>query len=165
VAVLRIVLTEVHHVLPDLLVEKRIDEGDWRERYDAVLLTGDGALREATSARTNGLTRYNVTEMWRALTRAPLVHAVWVYDDASRSAEITRALDESRRLGLDNLPTLAEEAACATGLDATAVYDYLTRAWSYDLGEGELEGLRALDEFARKYDLIRESRLAAPVKA
>lgn len=165
VAVLRIVLAEQHHVFPDLLVEKRIDEDDWRDRYDAALLTGDAALRETRGEKTEGLTRYNLTEMWRSLTKTPLVHAVWIYDDTARAAEISRALSESRRVGLDNLSSLAEDTARGLGLDAMMVYDYFTRAWSYDLGEAELEGLRALNDYARKYDLIRENRLAAPVRA
>jgi chorismate dehydratase len=164
VAVLRIALAEQHHVFPDLLVEKRIDEDDWRDRYDAALLTGDAALRETSAEKTQGLTRYNITEMWRTLTKTPLVHAVWIYDDETRAADIARALNESRRAGLDSLSSLAEDTARAAGLDAMVVYDYYTRAWSYDLGEAELEGLRALNDYARKYDLIRESRLPAPVK-
>jgi hypothetical protein len=44
-------------------------------------------------------------------------------------------------------------------------YDYLTRAWSYELGDAELEGLRALSEFARKYDLVREDRMLGAVRA
>ena len=165
VAALRIVLAEVHHVLPDLLVEKRIDEDDWRDRYDAALLTGNAALREMDVDKVQGLIRYNVSEMWRSLTRTPLVHAVWVYDDAARSEDIARVLGESRALGLENLCTLADEIAASTGITAMAVYDHLTRAWSYDLGEREIDGLRALDDYSRKYDLIRESRLASAVKA
>ena len=49
--------------------------------------------------------------------------------------------------------------------DAMMVYDHLKRAWSYDLGETELEGLRVLNDLSCKYDLIRASRLTITVKA
>jgi chorismate dehydratase len=165
VAVLRIVLGELLHVLPDLLVEKRIGEDDWRDRYDAALLTGDAALREALAEKTEGQARFNVTEMWKTLTRTPLVHAVWVYDDESRSEEIAHALGHSRDVGVEGLTTLAEETSQALGLDAMALYDYFTRAWSYDLGESEMEGLRALNDLSRGYDLLRDNRLAAALRA
>ncbi len=160
VAVLRIVLGETHRVYPDLLVEKRIGEDDWRDRYDAALLTADAALREVASPPFQGLTRYNVTEMWRTLTKAPLVQAVWVHNEKSQGEQIARALVESRRAGLDNLPALCEELAGTTGLDAMMIHDHLSRSWSYDLGEREMEGLRALNDYACRYDLIRESRMA-----
>lgn len=160
VAALRIVLGEMHRVCPDLLVEKRIGEDDWRDRYDAALLTADAALREVTSPPVQGLTRYNVTEMWRTLTRTPLVQAVWAYNEKSLGEQITRALVESRRIGLDNLPAQCDELAGTTGLDAMTIHDHLSRSWSYELGEREMEGLRALNDYACHYDLIRESRLA-----
>jgi chorismate dehydratase len=165
VAALRIVLGEVHHTVPDLLVEKRIDEDDWRDRYDAALLTADAALRETTAPAVQGLTRYNVTEMWRNLTRTPLVQAVWAYNDASRGDEITRAVTNSRRAGLDNLPALCDEIAGSSELDAMTIHDHLSRSWSYDLGEREMDGLRALNDYSCRYDLIRENRLAVAVRA
>jgi chorismate dehydratase len=160
VAALRVVLAEMHHIYPDLLVEKRIDEDDWRDRYDAALLTGDAALREVSSPEVQGLTRYNITEMWRIVTRTPLVQSVWAYNDPARGDEIKRALIESRRAGLANLPALCEEIAETSGLEAMTVHDYLSRNWSYDLGPKELDGLRSLNDYACRYDLIRESRMA-----
>jgi predicted solute-binding protein len=165
VAALRIVLGELHKIFPDLLVEKRIDEDDWRDRYDAALLTGDAALREVNAPAVKGLTRYNITEMWRTVTKTPLVHAVWAYNDAARGDEIKRALVDSRRAGLDKLPALCDEIAGTSGLDAMTIHDYLSRSWSYDLGEKELVGLRALNDHACRYDLIRESRLAVAAQA
>jgi predicted solute-binding protein len=165
VAALRIVLAELHQIYPDLLVEKRIGEDDWRDRYDAALLTGDAALREVNSPAVKGLTRYNVTEMWRTVTRTPLVQAVWAYNDASRGDEIARALVESRRAGLENLPALCDDIAGTSGLEAMTIHDYLSRSWSYELGEKELDGLRALNDYACRYDLIRESRMAVAARA
>ena len=152
-------------IFPDLLVEKRIDEDDWRDRYDAALLTGDAALREVNAPAVKGLIRHNITEMWRTVTRTPLVQAVWAYNDAARGDEIKRTLVESRRAGLEKLPALCDEIAGTSGLDAMTIHDYLSRSWSYDLGEKELEGLRALNDYACRYDLIRESRLAVAARA
>jgi chorismate dehydratase len=165
VAALRVVLAEMHRVYPDLLVEKRIGEDDWRDRYDAALLTGDAALREVNSPPVQGLMRYNITEMWRTVTKTPLIDAVWAYNDAARGEEITRTLVESRRAGLENLPALCDEIAGTSGLEAMTIHDYLSRSWSYELGERELEGLRALNDYACRYDLIRESRMAVAARA
>lgn len=165
VAVLRIVLAEHHGIFPDLLVEKSIGEDDGRDRYDAVLLTGNTALRETGSEHIAGTVRYNVAEMWKSLTKTPLVHAVWVYDDRHLANEISLLLTASRDEGAGNLSRISEESARTVGLDAMRLYDYLTRAWSYELGESELEGVRVLNDLARKYDLIRESRIAVAEKA
>jgi len=93
------------------------------------------------------------------------VQAVWAYNEKSLGDSITRALVESRRVGLDNLPALCDELAGTTGLEAMTIHDHLSRSWSYDLGEREMEGLRALNEYACKYDLIRESRMAVVARA
>jgi predicted solute-binding protein len=159
VAALRIVLAELNAVFPDLLVEKRIDQDDWRDHYDAVLLTGNAALRESLAERTRGLTRYNLAQMWKRVAHAPLVHAVWVYEEAKLGDEIAHLLIASRDEGLDRLTDIADRAAAAMNVDRMAIYDHLTRTWAYQLGEVELEGLHALNDLARKYDLVRENRL------
>ena len=164
VAALRIVLAEMFECFPDLLVEKRIEEDDWRDRYDAALLTADAAFRELTAPKTKGLTRYNIAEMWRIVTRTPLVLAVWVYNDAARASQIQKSLTESLRAGLDNLPVLCDDVSRTIGLDAMVIHDYLSRAWSYQLGEREMDGLRALNDLACRYDLIRESRLVVAAR-
>ena len=165
VAVLRIVLGENHGTYPDLLVEKRIGEDDWRDNYDAVLLTGDAAFREANTEKIQGIIRYNVAEIWKSVTKTPLVHAVWVYDDRCLANEIALLLTASRDEGAGRLPAVAEELARTSGVDAMLLYDYLTRSWSYDLGDEELEGIRVLNDLARKYDLIRDSRLVPVARA
>jgi len=165
VAAVRIVLGELYRSYPDLLVEKRISEDDWRDRYDAALLTVDAAFGEVSAPRTRDLTRHNIAQMWRSLTRTPLVHAVWVYNDPAHTAPIARAITASRDAGVSNLTALCEEISRERGLDAVHIHDHLTRTWSYNLGEREMDGLRALNDFACRYDLIRDSRLTVAAKA
>jgi chorismate dehydratase len=165
VAALRIVLAEQYQVFPDLLVEKRILEDDWRDRYDAALLTGDAALAEVNAAATRGVMRYNVTEMWRNVTRKPLVHAVWAYDRPALCDEVTLLLTASRDEGIGHLSEISDDVAEVTCFDRMAVYDHLSRTWAYELGESERDGLRVLNDLARKYDLIRENRLAVGASA
>jgi predicted solute-binding protein len=81
-----------------------------------------------------------------------------VYDDRRLASEIALLLTTSRDDGCERLPAVAEDIARTSGLDAMLVYDYLSRGWSYELGEEELEGVHALNDLARKYDLIRDSR-------
>lgn len=159
VAALRIVLAELHEIFPDLLVEKRIAEDDWRDRYDAVLLTGHAALRESLAPRTRGLTRFNVGQMWKRVAGAPLVHAVWVYNEPKIADEAALLLTASRDEGTGRLAEICEEIAPTLDLDSMALYDHLSRAWSYQLGEAEVEGLHMLNDLARKYDLVRGNRL------
>ncbi len=159
VAALRIVLAELNGIFPDLLVEKRIADDDWRDRYDAVLLTGDAALRESLAPKTRGLSRFNITQMWKRVAHTPLVHAVWVYDEPRIADEAALLLTASRDEGSGRLVDISEELAPVMNLDAMAIYDYLTRTWSYELGEAEIEGLHVLNDLARKYDLVRENRL------
>lgn len=161
IAALRVVLAEQQHVLPDLCVEKRLHDGDWRDRYDAVLFSGDAALHVIASEPADGLVRFNVVEMWKSLTQTSLVHSVWVCDDASRVDEIQDVLAAARGSGLERLVSLAEEIGAALSVSPMTVYDYLTGSWSYDLGDPELDGLRALGDLALKYDLVRENRSAS----
>ena len=165
VAAVRIVLGELYKAYPDLLVEKRIAEDDWRDRYDAALLTADAAFREVSAPRSRDLTRHNIAQMWRSLTRTPLVHAVWVYNDPAHTGPVARALAASRDAGLSNLSALCEKISRERGIDAMGIHDHITRTWSYDLGDREMDGLRALNDFSCRYDLIRDSRLSVAAKA
>jgi hypothetical protein len=65
----------------------------------------------------------------------------------------------SRNLGVQNLSRLADGIAQTTQFDREHLYGYLSQCWSYNMGQEELDGLRALEEFALQYDVLREARL------
>lgn len=155
--VLRVVLAEQHGVLPDLLVEKNLTNACF-DRYDAVLLSGDGALQQELDGCPDGCEVYNLTDMWQEVATAPLVVGVWVYEDATIGTALTRTLVTSRNLGVQNLARLCEGIADTSQYDAGVLYDYLTSCWSYDFGPDEHKGLRVLEDYAMHYDLMRKRR-------
>jgi chorismate dehydratase len=157
VAILRVVLAGAHDVTPDFLVEK--NPAAWRENYDAVLLSGDAALRYCCSDPLAGDTRHNIAGLWHQLTGAPLVTGLWVYNDDALRTELGKTLTTSRNLGMQNLSHLADGIARTSQYESKFLYDYLNTCWAYDMRDAEIAGLRALEEQALRYDLLRHSRL------
>lgn len=157
VTVLRVVLAGAHGVTPDFLVEKNLS--GWRESYDAVLLSGDAALQYCCTEPLAGDTRHNVAGLWYQLTAAPLVTALWVYNDAELSTELNKSLITSRNLGMQNLSHLADGIAQTSQYESKFLYDYLNNCWTYDMRDARRAGLRTLEEQALRYDLLRHSRL------
>jgi chorismate dehydratase len=158
VSATRIVLAEKFGVIPDLCVCKNM-QGDWREEYDGILLTGDQGLQFLTERPDSGVTVHNVTAMWEELTSLPLVRCLWVYDEEALSGQLTKVMVLSRNLGLQNLSRLADGVARTTQFEGEVIYDYLSNCWDYHLTEKVVEGLRVFEEYALRYDLIRHARL------
>ncbi len=166
IAAVRIALDRVHNVTPDLLVEKNYN-GDWREHYDAILMSGDSALDYISRPAPAGLETHNVTDLWGQVTPHPLVLGLWVYTNKELEATFSKWLMTSRNLGLQNLSRLADGIAATTHYQSELLYDYFANSWSYNLDKDGLEALRALEELAVEYDLVREGRFApakVPVK-
>jgi predicted solute-binding protein len=155
----RVVLDRLHGVCPDLLVEKNFD-GDWRERYDAVLLSGDRTLETVVHGHRSELEVHNIVEMWTQLTGHPLPVLLWAHTGDEIEATFAKWLITSRNLGVQNLSRLADGIASTSPYSGTDLYEYFTGSWSYHLGEDELAGLHALEDLALEYDLVREGRLA-----
>ena len=158
----RIVLDRVHNVTPDLLVEKNFT-GDWRERYDAILLSGDSALDHISRPVPAGLETHNVTDLWGQVTPHPLVLGLWVHANKELEATFSKWLMTSRNLGLQNLSRLADGIAATTQYESEQLYDYFANSWSYNLDKDGMTALCALEEMAVEYDLVREPRMG-PVK-
>lgn len=159
IVAVRVVLDRLWGVRPDLLVEKNLND-DWRERYDAVLLNGDAALDFVNRGTPPDLEAFSVGQMWLRVTGHPLVQGVWVYSEPELETRLSSWLITSRNLGLQNLSRLADGIAATSHYGSEVLYDYFANSWSYNLGPDEMEGLRALEELALEYDLIRQSRLA-----
>jgi chorismate dehydratase len=159
VAATRIVLAEKYGVTPDLCVFKNL-RGDWREHYDGVLLTGDLGLQYLADRPDPELTVTNITALWEELTSLPLVLSLWAFDDKDLAGRITKIMVLSRNLGLQNLSLLADGISLTSPFNSEMVYDYLTNCWDYQLTADALQGLHKFEEFAIKYDLIRQGRLS-----
>ena len=157
-AVVRIVLAEKFGATPDLCVCKNT-QGDWREHYDGLLLTGDRGLQYLAERPDSELNVVDLAALWNELTSLPLVMALWVYNEKSLAGKLSKIMILSRNLGLRNLSRLADGIALTSPYSGEMIYDYLNNCWEYQLTTDGLEGLRALEEFAVRYDLIRHTRL------
>lgn len=125
------------------------------EQHDARLVIGDAALRLHDAAEQDGPWpamypyRYDLGAAWKSWTGLPFVFAVWV---AQRSTPVQASMAahasllESRDWGLNNLPTLAEQAAASSGVGRDRCLDYLS-GLDYRLSYPHLAGLT---EFFRR---------------
>ena len=131
----------------------------WRDNYDAILLTGDEGLRYCSQKLQPDETCYDLGEMWCDLYPSPLTVAMWVYNDERIARGLRDLLVEARDSGVKKLSLLADAAATRTGYDNQFIYDYLSRGWSYNIGQREENGLKLLEEAAFDYQLIQHRRL------
>jgi chorismate dehydratase len=125
------------------------------EPHEARLVIGDAALRlhDAADQQAPWPTlyphRYDLGAEWKQWTGLPFVFAVWV---AQRSTPVHASMAAhasllaSRDWGLANLPSLAEQAAIATGVPAPRCLEYLS-GLDYRLSYPHLAGLT---EFFRR---------------
>ena len=159
VAIARIVLAEKFGVTPDLCVNKNM-RGDWREHYDGILLTGDRGLEHLAGRTDPDTAVVNIAELWDELTSLPLVLSLWAYNDKALAGQITKIMILSRNLGIQNLSCLADGISLSSPHHGEMIYDYLVNCWEYQLNSQALDGLRALEEYALRYDLIRNGRMS-----
>ena len=119
------------------------------EDHDARLVIGDAALLLSSGASPRYPHAYDLGEVWKEWTGLPFVFAVWV---AQRNVVVNDALAvhagliNSRDWGIANVPTLAQQAANATGVPITACEEYLA-GLDYGLSYPHLAGLT---EFYRR---------------
>jgi len=158
---LRVVLDKLHGILPDLCILKRkpLGTSNWREEFDAALLMNDDALAYACGEKRPAESCHDVGEMWRSVFSSPLVVSVWAYNDPRLGKNIESILVSSRDRGVENIPAISESLAQTSLYDERFLHEYFSSAWSYDLGSGEEEGLRVLEDAACEYELLQTRRL------
>jgi len=125
-----------------------------REPHDARLVIGDAAL--LLSSGTHDAARAYSYQVdlgleWKEWTGLPFVFAVWVAQRATPVEEALRVharLIASRDWGIAHLPSLAAQAALATGVARTTCEVYLS-GLDYRFS---LPHLRGLTEFYRRLD-------------
>jgi chorismate dehydratase len=158
---LRAVLDKGFSILPDMCVVKRkpLNASNWRDEFDAALLTDDEGLQYAEREMTASETCYDVGEMWCSLFGQPLVVSLWAYNDPRLGGELGSRLVAARDRGLENLAVLCQSAARASSYDVAFLLRYYSNAWGFDLGREEEEGLRLLEDVAYEYQLLQQRRL------
>ncbi len=157
IAVLRIVLDHLYGALPDICVVKNMDD-NWKNSFDAILLTGDRGLRRVYKQSTSDEKIYNLSEMWYSLTEEPLVLLVWAYNDKNLGGTLKKILIASRNLGHQNLSLLSDGISQTSEYDGEFLYEQFNRGWHYDMGPAEVHGLKVLEDYAHRYQLILEKR-------
>jgi len=152
VALLELLFENVWHARPNFVpTDAEISdvarfEG---EDHDARLVIGDAALLLSSGAAPRYPHSYDLGEVWKEWTGLPFVFAVWV---AQRNVIVNDALAvhagliNSRDWGIANIPTLALQAASATGVPVAACNEYLA-GLDYGLSYPHLAGLT---EFYRR---------------
>lgn len=123
--------------------------------HDAALLIGDIALREGHLRRAiagRGQPHiFDLATEWQAWTGLPFCFSVWAAraerEEAITASEVVRLLHDSRARGIADLDRLAQEAATRLDLSVAVCARYL-RLLDYDLGQGDLDGLRHFLELA-----------------
>lgn len=120
--------------------------------FDAALLIGDAALREAELRRAvHGAVPMvsDLGALWFERTGLPFTFAVWAARrEAPPSRALVAALRAARQRGLAELDAVAADAAARVGLSAAVMRDYLG-AFRYFFEAPEREGLA---RFARQID-------------
>ena len=152
VALLELLFENVWHARPNFVPTDaeisdvaRFDGED----HDARLVIGDAALLLSSGAAPRYPHSYDLGEVWKEWTGLPFVFAVWV---AQRNVIVNDALAvhagliNSRDWGIANIPTLALQAASATGVPVAACNEYLA-GLDYGLSYPHLAGLT---EFYRR---------------
>ncbi len=160
-AVLRIVLAEQYSVFPDMLVEQNVTPY-WRDRYDAVLVSGDRQITARTDVG-DGAESYDITQWWSDLTGHPLVSALWVYRDETMAERATAIVTAARNAGVSRLSEIADEVAREAGIGSEVSYEFLANSWDYELTADSQQSILSLETLACKYDLIRSARLGDAV--
>jgi chorismate dehydratase len=115
------------------------------QNADAVLLVGDASLREIATHPN----RIDLVEAWNEITGLPYVHGFWCGGEENLSPEETQWLIQSAYTGITSLDTIAGDLprGAFPTLSHADMSDYL-HAFSYDLNEDDLEGLREFLRYA-----------------
>jgi chorismate dehydratase len=124
------------------------------EKADAALLIGDAALQ----ADAGGLKVYDLAAEWHARTGLPFVFAFWAARPGVVRPDMIAWFLESKRAGLAQRSTIAEEAAKRLGLSAQDLSRYLHENLSYDLGAEEIRSLWLFYRLAREAGLVESVR-------
>ncbi|MBP2680773.1 MAG: mqnA [Candidatus Krumholzibacteriota bacterium] len=158
---LRAVLDKAFSILPDLWVVKRkpLNTSNWREEFDAALLTDDEALQYAEREKDTSETCHDIGEMWCSIFAQPLVVSVWAYNDPRLGKELEPVLVSSRDRGMHNLAALCETISRTSSYSPGFLLQYYSSAWGFHLGPAEEEALRLLEDVAYEYQLLQQRRL------
>lgn len=117
---------------------------------DAALIIGDKALHYHAEYSN----KLDLAAEWNDLTGLPFVFAFWAGISPEITGEDINALQESYRLGAQNIDTICEKFAKNQPYKASFYADYLNQNISFDFSDKEQEGLLEFYRYAFYYGLI-----------
>ena len=130
------------------------------EACDAWLSIGDRALQDHQRSE---FSVFNPSQEWARRTGLPFVFAAWIVRPGVEIQPHAEAFRRSAREGLDQVETLAREAAQTWGMPFAFCRDYLAKECVYDL-QGDMDSaLHAFGEAAGQLALTDPQ--AEPVAA
>lgn len=144
--VLKVVLKELHQIETNF--EKMSGKlNNSLKQCDAVLLTGDQAIRETE----NNPFFIDLGEEWFDLTGLPLVYGFWIGNElTSKKSDFSKIINAFKS-GSKRLDKISKNLP---GTDDKYVFDYLSLNVNYNFGEEEQAGLNELYRFAFFYGLV-----------
>jgi chorismate dehydratase len=152
VALLRILLHERYQLAPTW-VEVKPDLAAMLEVADAALLIGDPVFNELDSA----VPSIDLGREWVEHTGLPFVFAFWAGRVGALDKEALTGLEQAKRDGLAHIDEIASTYADAHGGEVALYARYLRDNIRFDLGQGEVEGLRLFYAKAKALDLIESA--------
>lgn len=167
VALLRIILREVHGVSPEFVefdARERVAQRDGAEAIewpDAMLLIGDKVVTDSPPA-----IRYphqlDLGEAWKALTGLPFVYAAWACLERDASSARVRtaavALDRQRRHNATRLDWIISARAPARGWPIDLAQRYLHDLLRYEIGPREREATERFFALAHRAGALERVR-------
>ena len=130
---------------------------------DAAVRIGDKALFESP-ATDNQL--HDLGQVWTEATGLPFVFAAWIARRGVVDRQLCKILRDSYDAGSRAIETIAGNYDRDGHRDADLARRYLTDHIRFELGEEEMQGIRAFFDAAFALDLIGSvPRLEAPVEA
>jgi chorismate dehydratase len=144
----RILLAERYGLTP-MMAAMPPDLTSMLESADAALIIGDPALAIQPEALP-----YHVLDLgteWLALTRLPMVFAVWAGKSRFITDEARLVFRNSCRFGMERIDDIAEDPAASRGFAPDVVREYLTRYIHFELGPDELRGLETYRQYVAEF--------------
>jgi chorismate dehydratase len=143
VALLRIVMHELHRREPTLVAASRANESTGAE---AVLLIGDKVV-QAPPDPSLYPHQLDLGEAWKRISGKPFIFATWMTRMGTDLGDVPERLDRVRLENRNRLPDLARGNAASNGWPIDLAVAYLSRNLRYELGPPELAGI---EEFWRR---------------
>ena len=160
--VLQILLKELYQV-DCKIVKSDLGLDSALKKYNAVLMTGNGALKEM--AKNNSF--IDLGEQWLDLTGLSLVYGFWIGNELIVNRDDYNQLTASLQLGNKSIAKIVENASLVTRLSLgtggeqasginsqSSLEEYLSKTISYTFGEAEKDALAELYKYAFFYGFI-----------